>query len=76
MALDELMDGRTVLAVAHRLSTLTDMDRIVVLSDGEVIEDGSPFELQRRGGAFAKLWRMQTDGRVITLPRLPLKAVG
>ena len=75
-ALGELMEGRTVLAVAHRLATLTDMDRILVLCDGEVVEDGSPFELQRRNGAFARLWRMQTDGRVITLPRPPLKAVG
>ena len=75
-ALGGLMDGRTVLAIAHRLSTLTDMDRILVLSEGEVIEDGSPFELQRRGGAFARLWRMQTDGRVVPLPRRPLQAVG
>ena len=49
---------------------------ILVLADGEVIEDGSPFELQRRGGAFARLWRMQTDGRVVPLARPPLKAVG
>ena len=74
-ALADLMQGRTVLAVAHRLTTLSDMDRILVLWDGEVIEDGSPFELQRRGGAFARLWRMQTDGRVVVLPRPPLKAV-
>ena len=76
MALGELMEGRTVLAVAHRLATLSDMDRILVLCDGEVVEDGSPFELQRRGGAFARLWRMQTDNRVVALPRIPLKAVG
>ncbi len=76
LALGDLMEGRTVLAIAHRLSTLTDMDRILVLADGEVIEDGSPFELQRRGGAFARLWRMQTDGHVVPLPRSPLKAVG
>ena len=76
MALGELMEGRTVIAIAHRLSTLTDMDRILVLSDGEVVEDGSPFELQRHGGAFARLWRMQTDGRVVPLPRRPLQAVG
>ncbi len=74
-ALTDLMDGRTVLAIAHRLSTLTDMDRVLVLAGGEVIEDGSPFDLQRHGGAFARLWRMQTDGRVINLPRSPLKAV-
>ena len=76
LALGELMEGRTVLAIAHRLSTLTDMDRILVIADGEVVEDGSPFELQRRGGAFARLWRMQTDSRVVALPRTPLKAVG
>ncbi|WP_217433594.1 ABC transporter ATP-binding protein [Caulobacter sp. S45] len=76
LALSDLMEGRTVLAIAHRLSTLTDMDRILVLSDGEVVEDGAPFELQRRGGAFARLWRMQTDGCVVPLPRQPLKAVG
>ena len=75
LALGELMEGRTVLAIAHRLSTLTGMDRILVLADGEVIEDGSPFELQRRGGAFARLWRMQTDNRLVALPRVPLKAV-
>ena len=76
MALTNLMEGRTVLAIAHRLATLTDMDRILVLADGEVVEDGSPFELQRRGGDFARLWRMQTNGRVVALPRPPLKAVG
>jgi ATP-binding cassette, subfamily B, bacterial len=76
MALDDLMEGRTVLAVAHRLSTLVDMDRILVLAEGQVVEDGSPLELQRRGGAFARLWRMQTDGRILTMPRQPLKAVG
>ncbi len=75
-ALAELMEGRTVLAVAHRLSTLSEMDRVLVLEDGEVIEDGSPFELQRRGGLFARLWRMQADGRIVAMPRPPLKAVG
>ncbi len=75
LALSGLMEGRTVLAIAHRLTTLTDMDRILVLNDGEVVEDGSPFELQRRGGAFARLWRMQTDNRIVPLPRSPLKAV-
>ncbi len=76
LALSDLMQGRTVLAIAHRLATLTDMDRILVLAGGEVVEDGAPFELQRRGGAFARLWRMQTDQRVVPLPRSPLKAVG
>lgn len=64
-ALDELMRDRTVLAVAHRLSTLTDFDRIIVLMDGEIVEDGSPAELRRRGGVFDTLWRMQAEGLAI-----------
>jgi ATP-binding cassette subfamily B protein len=60
-ALEELIRGRTVLAVAHRLSTLVSFDRIVVLMDGKIVEDGSPIELRRRGGVFDSLWRMQAD---------------
>lgn len=58
-ALDRLMQGRTVIAVAHRLSTLADFDRVLVLQDGRIVEDGPPGELLRRGGAFAHAWRMQ-----------------
>jgi ATP-binding cassette, subfamily B, bacterial MsbA len=61
-ALAELMRGRTVLAVAHRLSTLSSFDRIIVLMDGRIVEDGSPLELRRRGGTFDALWRLQTEG--------------
>ena len=61
-ALATLMRGRTVLAVAHRLSTLAAFDRIVVLVEGRVVEDGSPAELRRRGGAFEALWRLQAEG--------------
>jgi ATP-binding cassette, subfamily B, bacterial len=61
-ALEELIRGRTVLAVAHRLSTLVAFDRIVVLMDGKIVEDGPPLELRRRGGVFESLWRMQADG--------------
>jgi ATP-binding cassette subfamily B protein len=61
-ALAELMRGRTVLAVAHRLSTLSSFDRIIVLVDGRVVEDGSPSELRRTGGAFHTLWRLQAEG--------------
>lgn len=50
---------RTVLAVAHRLSTLLEFDRIVVLRDGRLIEDGSPRDLCRGRGAFAEMWRLQ-----------------
>ncbi len=59
LALKRLMRGRTVLAIAHRLSTLADMDRILVLSEGEIVEDGSIAELRARGGLFDHLWRLQ-----------------
>jgi ATP-binding cassette, subfamily B, bacterial len=61
-ALAGLMRGRTVLAVAHRLSTLSSFDRIVVLIDGRIVEDGTPLELRRRGGTFDALWRLQAEG--------------
>ena len=50
-ALDNLVHNRTVVAVAHRLSTLSSFDRIIVLRDGRIVEDGPPQELRRRGGA-------------------------
>ncbi len=61
-ALAELARGRTVLAVAHRLSTVSAFDRIVVLVDGRIVEDGPPSELRRRGGVFHSLWRLQAEG--------------
>ncbi|MBV9524007.1 MAG: ABC transporter ATP-binding protein, partial [Alphaproteobacteria bacterium] len=61
-ALEELIRGRTVLAIAHRLSTLALFDRIIVLMDGKIVEDGSPAELARRRGIFDSLWRMQSGG--------------
>lgn len=59
---DELADGRTTLAIAHRLSTLRNMDRIVVLKDGHVVEQGAHSTLLRRGGEYARLWKMQSGG--------------
>jgi ATP-binding cassette subfamily B protein len=76
-ALKRLMRGRTVLAIAHRLSTLADMDRIVVLEHGEIVEDGALDELRHGHGPFSRLWRMQTGGEVVTPLRRPaLKAAG
>jgi ATP-binding cassette subfamily B protein len=59
-ALSALMGGRTVLAIAHRLSMLIDFDRILVLDQGRIVEDGSPQALLRADGAFARLWQLQT----------------
>lgn len=61
-ALNNLVHNRTVVAVAHRLSTLASFDRIIVLRDGRIVEDGSPMELRNRGGEFETLWRMQAEG--------------
>ncbi|MGY0232090.1 ABC transporter ATP-binding protein [Longispora urticae] len=60
--LDEVMAGRTVIAVAHRLSTIARMDRIVVLDAGRVAEEGTHQELLDRGGLYAALWARQSDG--------------
>ncbi|WP_312964936.1 ABC transporter ATP-binding protein [Stutzerimonas kunmingensis] len=61
-ALNLLVHNRTVVAVAHRLSTLSSFDRVIVLRDGRIVEDGPPQELRRHGGEFDALWRMQADG--------------
>ena len=58
-ALTDLMRGRTVLAVAHRLSTVAHFDRVLVLEHGEIVQDGSPDELRRRPGRFRTLWQRQ-----------------
>jgi ATP-binding cassette subfamily B protein len=54
--------NRTVLAVAHRLSTLISFDRIIVIKDGQIIEEGSPAELRRRGNFYQQMWRLQSEG--------------
>jgi ATP-binding cassette, subfamily B, bacterial MsbA len=58
-ALDTLMKGRTTLVVAHRLSTIRNVDRIYVLADGRVVEHGSHDELLAQNGHFARLYHMQ-----------------
>jgi ATP-binding cassette subfamily B protein len=61
-ALATLMRGRTVLAVAHRLSTLAQFDRIIVLAEGRIVEDGSPADLRRHRGLFEAMWQLQANG--------------
>jgi ABC-type multidrug transport system fused ATPase/permease subunit len=58
-ALRRLMKGRTVIMIAHRLSTLIDADKIIVLKDGVVVEEGTYAALIARGGLFADLHRIQ-----------------
>jgi len=57
-----LMQGKTVIAIAHRLSTLTEMDRLIVLDKGKIIESGSHSELVGEGGIYADLWTRQSGG--------------
>ena len=59
-ALENLMRGRTSIVVAHRLSTVAALDRIVVLADGEIVEDGTHTQLVEAGGEYASLWSRQT----------------
>jgi ATP-binding cassette subfamily B protein len=57
--LDEIMEDKTVLVVAHRLSTVAHLDRILVFDKGQVIEDGNHHQLLRLGGQYAQLWNRQ-----------------
>jgi len=63
-ALGALMQGRTVLAIAHRLSTVAKFDRLVVLRDGRIVEQGTPAELRRRRGLFDRMGRLQEEGHM------------
>lgn len=66
VSLERLMKNRTVIAIAHRLSTLKKMDRIVFIEDGKIIEDGSPEELIKKpDGLFKKMWDHQVKGFIV-----------
>jgi ATP-binding cassette subfamily B protein len=60
-ALSRLMNGRTVIAIAHRLSSVRNFDRIVVLQSGRVIQDGPPDVLMRRDGAYRQLVQREME---------------
>jgi len=61
-ALWKLMKGRTSIVIAHRLSTIAKLDRIIVLDNGEILEQGSHTELLAKNGIYAKLWSHQSGG--------------
>jgi len=61
-AIDHLAENRTVISVAHRLSTLSSCDQVIVLSDGRMVERGRFDELLANGGAFAAMARRQGMG--------------
>ncbi len=61
-SLYNLMEGKTVIAVAHRLSTIAAMDRLVVMDRGRIVEEGSHDMLLRKGGLYADLWHRQSGG--------------
>ncbi len=58
----ELSQNRTTIAIAHRLSTLRNMDRIVVMEHGKIVESGTHNSLLRKKGVYARLWNMQSGG--------------
>jgi ATP-binding cassette subfamily B protein len=60
--LADVMEGKTVIAIAHRLSTLSSLDRIVVLNDGRIVEDGTHADLLAEGGLYARYWSRQSGG--------------
>ena len=61
-SLATLMEGKTVIAIAHRLSTLQLMDRVIVMDDARIVEEGTHEELLENGGLYAGLWSRQSGG--------------
>ena len=60
-AIDSLIKGRTVIAIAHRLRTVMNADRIIVLDNGRVKEEGTHGSLMQAGGLYARLWNIQEN---------------
>jgi ATP-binding cassette subfamily B multidrug efflux pump len=64
-SLEGLMRGKTVIAIAHRLSTLQIMDRLVIMDKGRIVEQGTHAELLALGGLYAELWARQSGGFIV-----------
>ena len=64
-ALTKLMKGKTVIVIAHRLFTIRQMDRIVVLQEGRIIDEGTHEKLLRKGGLYKNLWQLQAGGFLV-----------
>ena len=60
-----LMEGKTVIAVAHRLSTIAAMDRLIIMDKGRIVEEGTHKQLLRRNGLYANLWKRQSGGFLV-----------
>ena len=65
-ALERVMRGKTVLAIAHRLSTLSKMDRIIVMDQGHIVETGTHQALLEQGGLYHRYWKRQSGGFIET----------
>jgi len=70
-SLATLMEGKTVIAIAHRLSTLQLMDRLIVMDEARIVEEGTHEELLENRGLYAGLWSRQSGGFIV--PRKDVK---
>lgn len=64
-SMEQLLKGKTCIIIAHRLSTIKSMDRVVVIEDGEIVQDGKHSSLVRKDGQYKELWKLQQDGFIV-----------